>query len=97
MHDVIASEWVSHGTQSATATPAGLLPGIAGVKQLHDEARAIWPDNRWTIEDIFGGRGPGTGSRCADDESGDSPRDISRHSGHGEAGHVQRDLDLPSG
>lgn len=54
LHDVVAPDWVSRGTQSATAAPPGLLPGIAGAKQLHDEVRAIWPDNRWTIEDIFG-------------------------------------------
>ena len=53
--DVVAPDWVSHGTQSATAAPPGLPSGIAGAKQLHDEVRAIWPDNRWTIEDIFGG------------------------------------------
>ena len=34
--------------------PPGLPTGVAGAKQLHDEVRAIWPDNRWTIEDIFG-------------------------------------------
>ncbi len=50
---VIAPDWGTHGTQSATATPAGLPPGVAGAKQLHEEIRAIWPDNRWTIEDIF--------------------------------------------
>ena len=55
LHDVIASDWVSYGTQSATATPAGLPSGKVGAKKLHDEVRAIWPDNRWTIEDIFGG------------------------------------------
>ncbi len=54
LNEVIAPGWLSHGTQSATATPSGLAPGIAGAKQLHDEVRAIWPDNRWTIEDIFG-------------------------------------------
>ena len=54
LHDVIAPDWVSHGTQSATATPTGLPSGVAGAKTLHDEVRAIWPDNRWTIEDIFG-------------------------------------------
>ena len=42
LHDVIAPDWVSHGTQSATATPTGLPSGIAGAKQLHDEVRAIW-------------------------------------------------------
>lgn len=52
--EVIAPDWGSHGTQSATATPGGLPPGIAGVKKLHQEVRAIWPDFRWTIEDIFG-------------------------------------------
>ena len=50
---VIAPEWGSHGTQSASATPAGLPTGVAGAKQLHEEVRAIWPDNRWTIEDLF--------------------------------------------
>ena len=54
LNDVIAADWVSHGTQSATAAPTGLPRGVAGVKQLHHEVRAIWPDNRWTIEDIFG-------------------------------------------
>ena len=54
LNDVIAADWVSHGTQSATVTPSGLPSGTAGAKQLHDEVRAIWPDNRWTIEDIFG-------------------------------------------
>jgi predicted ester cyclase len=54
LHDVVALDWVSHGTQSATATPTGLPAGVAGAKTLHDEVRAIWPDNRWTIEDIFG-------------------------------------------
>jgi predicted ester cyclase len=54
LNEVIAPDWLSHGTQSATATPAGLALGIDGAKQLHDEVRAIWPDNRWTIEDIFG-------------------------------------------
>ena len=54
LHEVIAPDWVSHGTQSATSAPTGLPSGIAGAKQLHDEVRAIWPDNRWTIEDIFG-------------------------------------------
>jgi predicted ester cyclase len=54
LHDVIAPDWISRGTQSATATPTGLPRGIAGVKQLHDGVRAIWPDHRWTIEDIFG-------------------------------------------
>lgn len=54
LNEVIAPNWVSLGTQSATATPAGLPRGVAGAKQLHDEVRAIWPDNRWTIEDIFG-------------------------------------------
>jgi predicted ester cyclase len=53
LHDVIAPDWVSHGTQSATATPTGLPRGTAGAKQLHDGVRSIWPDNRWTIEDIF--------------------------------------------
>ncbi len=56
LNDVVAPDWVSHGTQSATATPTGLPSGIAGAKQLHDEVRSIWPDNRWTIEDIFGDR-----------------------------------------
>ena len=55
LNDVIAADWVSHGTQSATATPTGLPSGTTGAKKLHDEVRAIWPDNRWTIEDIFGG------------------------------------------
>ena len=54
LHDVIAPDWLSHGTQSATATPIGLPSGLAGAKKLHDEVRAIWPDNQWTIEDIFG-------------------------------------------
>jgi predicted ester cyclase len=54
LHDVIAPDWVSHGTQSATTTPTGLPSGIAGAKKLYDEVRSIWPDNRWTIEDIFG-------------------------------------------
>ena len=54
LHDVIAPDWVSHGTQSATATPSGLPTGIAGAKRLHDEVRANWPDNRRAIEDIFG-------------------------------------------
>ncbi len=54
LHDVIAPDWISHGTQSASAAPAGLPRGVAGARQLHDEVRAIWPDNRWTIEDIFG-------------------------------------------
>jgi steroid delta-isomerase-like uncharacterized protein len=54
LNDVIAADWVSHGTQSATVTPSGLPSGTAGAKQLHDEVRTIWPDNRWTIEDIFG-------------------------------------------
>ena len=54
LNDVIAPDWVSRGTQSATAAPVGLPSGIAGAKQLHDEVRAIWPDNRWTIDDIFG-------------------------------------------
>ena len=53
---VIGPDWGTHGTQSATATPAGLPPGIAGARQLHEEIRAIWPDNRWTIEDIFAAR-----------------------------------------
>jgi steroid delta-isomerase-like uncharacterized protein len=53
LHEAVSPDWGSHGTQSATATPAGLPPGVAGVKQLHEEVRAIWPDNRWTIEDIF--------------------------------------------
>ena len=53
LHDVVAPDWVSHGTQSATAAPTGLPSGVAGAKQLHEEVRAIWPDNRWTIEDIF--------------------------------------------
>ncbi len=54
LNDIIAPDWVSRGTQSATAAPAGLPSGIAGAKQLHAEVRAIWPDNRWTIDDIFG-------------------------------------------
>jgi predicted ester cyclase len=53
VEEVIAPEWVSHGTQSFTATPSGLPRGVAGVKQLHDEVRAIWPDNRWTIDDML--------------------------------------------
>ncbi len=54
LNDVIGADWISHGTQSATATPTGLPSGTAGAKRLHDEVRAIWPDNRWTNEDIFG-------------------------------------------
>ena len=54
LNAVIAADWVSHGTQSATGAPTGLPSGTAGAKKLHDEVRAIWPDNRWTIEDIFG-------------------------------------------
>ncbi len=60
LYEVIAPDWGTHGTQSATATPAGLPVGVAGAKQLHEEIRAIWPDNRWTIEDIFA-----TGDRVA--------------------------------
>jgi predicted ester cyclase len=54
LYDAVAPDWVSHRTQSATATPTGLPSGFAGAKKLHDEVRAIWPDNRWTIEGIFG-------------------------------------------
>ena len=53
VEELVADDWVSHGTQSATATPSGLPRGVAGAKQLHDEVRAIWPDNRWTIEDML--------------------------------------------
>lgn len=54
LRDVVAPDWVSHGTQSATDAPTGLPRGVAGARQLHEEVRAIWGDNRWTIEDIFG-------------------------------------------
>lgn len=54
LEEVISPNWSSHGTQSFTPVPSGLPPGIEGVKQLHREVRDIWPDFRWTIEDIFG-------------------------------------------
>jgi len=50
---VSAVQRSTQGSRTATATPAGLPPGVAGAKQLHEEIRAIWPDNRWTIEDLF--------------------------------------------
>jgi hypothetical protein len=64
LHDVIAPDWVSHGTQSATAAPAGLPSGVVGAKQLHDEVRAIWPDNRWTIGPSRTSLEVGIGWRC---------------------------------
>ncbi len=87
LHAVIAADWVSHGTRSATAVPTGLPSGTAGAKQLHDEVRAIWLDDRGHLR----GRGP---DRSANDEPGDPLRDVPRHSRHGEASHVRRDLDL---
>ena len=53
VEEVIHPDWITHGTQSAFLDRPGLPRGIVGAKQLHEEVRSIWPDHRWTIEDIF--------------------------------------------
>ncbi len=53
VEEVISPDWISHGTQSAFVERPGLPPGAEGVKQLHHEVRAIWPDHQWTIDDMF--------------------------------------------
>ncbi len=53
LEHIISPDWVSHGTQSASATAPRLPRGTEGVKQLQGQVFAIWPDNDWTIEDMI--------------------------------------------
>jgi|SRR5688500_11880776 len=53
LEQIISPDWVSHGTQSASASAPDLPRGLEGVKQLHSQVFSIWPDNHWTIEDMI--------------------------------------------
>ena len=53
LEEIISPDWVSHGTQSASATAPSLPRGVVGVKQLQAQVFSIWPDNHWTIEDMI--------------------------------------------
>jgi predicted ester cyclase len=53
LEQIISPDWVSHGTQSANATAPPLPRGVEGIKQLQGQVFSIWPDNRWTIEDMI--------------------------------------------
>lgn len=53
LEQIISPDWLSHGTQSASAYAPGLPRGVEGVKQLQSQVFSIWPDNHWTIEDMI--------------------------------------------
>lgn len=54
LQEMVAPDCVVHASPSAVSAQAALARGIEGLKRLHEEVRAAWPDNRWTIEDILG-------------------------------------------
>jgi len=53
LEQIISPNWVSHGTQSASANAPRLPWGVEGVRHLQDQVFSIWPDNHWTIEDMI--------------------------------------------